>query len=230
MLFYQLFEAESSTFTYLMADESTKEAIIIDPVIETSDRDLKLIKELNLKLLYSIETHIHADHVTGAHKIKLNTNCKTVVSKYANVSCADLKVGDGDILSFGKYQLKVLETKGHTDSCLSLYMDGMIFTGDLLFIRGTGRTDFQQGDSRKMFQNIREKVFSLPDETKIYPGHDYKGMTHSTVWEEKNFNPRVALSKSEDDFVKIMSELKLAHPKKIDVAVPANLVCGNING
>lgn len=219
---------ESSTYTYLLACETTKEAIIIDPVFETVERDFKLINELGFKLLYSIETHIHADHITGAFGLKQKTGCQTVVSRSANVDCADHFVKENDSIFFGKYQLKVLETQGHTNSCLSLVIEDKVFTGDLLFIRGTGRTDFQQGCPELMFKNIREKIFALPDSTKIYPGHDYKGMSYTTVGQEKQFNPRINLSKSESDFVKIMSELNLSLPKKLDISVPANLKCGQI--
>lgn len=228
MIFHQLFETESSTYTYLLADEKTREAVIIDPVLETFERDSKLINELELKLLYTIETHVHADHITSADLFKKRFQSKTVVSKHAKISCCDFPVSEGDLIKFGNYELKVIETQGHTDSCLSFYIKGMVFTGDLLFIRGTGRTDFQQGNSALMYQNITQKIFSLPDQTIIYPGHDYKGMQSSTVSLEKKFNPRVGGGKSEADFIKIMSELKLADPKKIAIAVPANLKCGAI--
>lgn len=228
MIFHQLFELESSTYTYLLACEKTREAILIDPVLETVERDFKLLNELNLKLIYTIETHVHADHVTGVYQLKEKTRSKTIVSKHAGINCADWNISEGEKIKFGNYELQVLETTGHTDSCLSFIIGDMVFTGDLLFIRGTGRTDFQQGDSKKMFYNIREKIFSLPDNTKIYPGHDYKGMSYSTVGEEKQFNPRVSLSKTESDFIEIMNNLKLADPKKLALAVPANLKCGNI--
>lgn len=229
MIFHQLFETESSTYTYLLACEQTREAILIDPVLETVERDAKIIRELELKLLYTIETHVHADHITGADKLKKLFNSKTILSKHANISCADILVSEGDVVKFGNHQLKIFETRGHTDSCMSLYLDGMVFTGDLLFIRGTGRTDFQQGNSQLMYQNIHQKIFTLPPETKIYPGHDYKGMSYSTVAQELKFNPRVGGGKSEQDFIKIMQELKLADPKKIAIAVPANLKCGAID-
>jgi len=229
MIFDQLFEAESSTYTYLLACEKTREAILIDPVLETVERDAKIMRELELKLIYTIETHVHADHITGADKLKKLFHCKTILSKHANISCADILVSEGDVVKFGEHQLKVLETRGHTDSCMSLYTNGMVFTGDLLFIRGTGRTDFQQGNSQLMYQNIHQKIFKLPPETKIYPGHDYKGMSYSTVAQELKFNPRVGGGKTEQDFIKIMQELKLADPKKIAIAVPANLKCGAID-
>jgi len=226
MIFHQLFEQESSTYTYLLADEDTKEAILIDAVLETAERDLKLITELGLKLKYLVDTHIHADHITGAGTLRAKTGAKTAVSSGANVQCVDVTLNDGDELRFGKYTLKALSTPGHTNSCMTFYTEGMLFTGDVLFIRGTGRTDFQQGDSRKMYHSIHDKLFTYPEGTKIYPGHDYKGMSYSTVGDEKKFNPRVGGGKSEDEFVKIMNELNLANPKKIDIAVPANLKCG----
>jgi len=226
MIFHQLFEQESSTYTYLLADEDTKEAILIDAVLETAERDLKLITELGLKLKYLVDTHIHADHITGAGTLRAKTGAKTAVSSGANVQCVDVTLNDGDELKFGKYTLKALSTPGHTNSCMTFYTEGMLFTGDVLFIRGTGRTDFQQGDSRKMYHSIHDKLFTFPEGTKIYPGHDYKGMSYSTVGDEKKFNPRVGGGKSEDEFVQIMNELKLANPKKIDIAVPANLKCG----
>jgi len=226
MIFHQLFEQESSTYTYLLADEDTKEAILIDAVLETAERDLKLITELGLKLKYLLDTHIHADHITGAGTLRAKTGAKTAVSSGANVQCVDVTLNDGDELKFGKYTLKALSTPGHTNSCMTFYTEGMLFTGDVLFIRGTGRTDFQLGDSRKMYHSIHDKLFTYPEGTKIYPGHDYKGMSYSTVGDEKKFNPRVGGGKSEDEFVQIMNELKLANPKKIDIAVPANLKCG----
>jgi glyoxylase-like metal-dependent hydrolase (beta-lactamase superfamily II) len=229
MIFHQLFEAESSTYTYLLACEKTKEAILIDPVLETVERDAKIIRELELKLIYTIETHVHADHITGADKLKKLFQSKTILSKHANIPCADVLVCEGDSVKFGEHELKIIETKGHTDSCISLCTNGMVFTGDLLFIRGTGRTDFQQGNSKLMYQNIHQKIFSLPPDTKIYPGHDYKGMSYSTVAQELKYNPRVGGGKSEDDFIKIMQELKLADPKKLAIAVPANLKCGAID-
>lgn len=226
MIFYQLFEAESSTYTYLLADEQSREAVLIDTVLETVDRDLNLLKELDLKLTWVLETHIHADHITGADSLRSRTGAKTAVSKHSNVTCADRLLSDGDEILFGNNKLKSLETPGHTDSCMSFLIDDMIFTGDVLFIRGTGRTDFQQGSNEKMYHSIHQKIFTLPDDTKIYPGHDYKGMSYSTVSLEKQFNPRVGGNKSFEEFTKIMSELKLAHPKKIHEAVPANLLCG----
>lgn len=226
MIFHQLFEQESSTYTYLLADEETKEAVLIDSVIETAERDFKLIQELGLKIKYLVDTHIHADHITGAGTLRTKTGAKTAVSSGAGVQCVDISLNEGEELKFGRHSLKAMTTPGHTNSCMTFYCEGMLFTGDVLFIRGTGRTDFQQGDPRKMYRSIVDKIFTYPDETKIYPGHDYKGLSYSTVGQEKKFNPRIGAGKTEEEFVTIMSELKLANPKKIDVAVPANLKCG----
>ncbi len=226
MIFYQLFESESSTYTYLLADERTKEALLIDPVIETVERDIKLLSELGLKLLWTIDTHVHADHITAASTLRSRLGAKTCVSKHANVACADRLLSEGDLISFGSYSLKAIETPGHTNSCMSFILDNKIFTGDVLFIRGCGRTDFQQGSSEKMYRSIHDKIFSLPDDTIIYPGHDYKGMTHSTVGLEKKFNPRLGGNKTLSEFSQIMAGLNLAPPKKIQESVPANLLCG----
>ena len=228
MIFRQLFEKETSTYTYLLADEKTKEAIIIDSVIETADRDLKLIKELELDLKYILETHIHADHITGASKLREATNAKTVVSHNAAVECADIFVKDNEDLLIGDQVIKVFATPGHTNTCLSFYADGKIFTGDALLIRGSGRTDFQNGSPESLFKSIHQKIFTLTDDTLVYPGHDYQGRTVSTIAEEKKFNPRLNLKVSEKQFVEIMNNLNLPNPKKIEEAVPGNLACGKV--
>ncbi|MFN7904372.1 MAG: MBL fold metallo-hydrolase [Pseudobdellovibrionaceae bacterium] len=226
IIFHQLFEAESSTYTYIIADKKTKEAAIIDPVLETVDRDLKLIEELGLKLIYALDTHIHADHITGAGELRQRLGIKTGVSIDAEVSCVDIPLEDGQELLLGDKTIKVIATPGHTNTCLTYAFEGMIFTGDALLIRGCGRTDFQQGDSSKLFHSVKDKLFRLPEETLIYPGHDYRGQTSSTIGIEKKYNPRLNEKISLDEFKKIMSELDLAHPKKIHEAVPANLACG----
>lgn len=228
MIFYQLIEAETSTYTYLLADEITREAVLIDTVLECVERDYKLITEMGLTLKYILDTHLHADHITGSGELRQKTGAKVCISSKANVTCADIGLNDGDELSFGSYTLLALETPGHTDSCMSFKVESMIFTGDVLLVRGTGRTDFQQGSPDKMFQSIHEKIFRLPGPTKIYPGHDYKGFTYTTVEMEKKFNPRIGGNKSLAEFKSIMSDLKLAQPKKIDVAVPANMQCGQL--
>jgi glyoxylase-like metal-dependent hydrolase (beta-lactamase superfamily II)/rhodanese-related sulfurtransferase len=229
IIFYQMFESESSTYTYLIADRITKEAALIDPVLETVDRDLKLIEELGLRLMYVLDTHIHADHVTGAGEIRKRTHAKTGVSQKAQVDCVDLPLEDGQELHLGDKKIKVIATPGHTNTCLSFYFEGMVFTGDALLIRGTGRTDFQQGSSESLYHSIHEKLFKLPDDTKVYPGHDYRGQTSSTIELEKKFNSRIGGGKTKDEFKKTMSELKLANPQKIHEAVPANLACGKTN-
>ncbi|MGE0616718.1 MAG: MBL fold metallo-hydrolase [Bacteriovoracia bacterium] len=225
-VFFQLFEPETSTYTYLLADGQTGEAVIIDSVLEMIERDYKWITEAGLKLLYAIDTHLHADHVTGAGELKKRTGARTAIAAAAKVGCADIALKDGDELRFGRFSLKALATPGHTDSCMSYYCEGRVFTGDALLIRGCGRTDFQQGSSDKLYQSVHEKLFSLPPETIVHPGHDYKGLTSTTVALERAHNPRLGGGKTREQFAQIMRDLKLAPPKKIDVAVPANLKCG----
>ncbi len=228
LLFRQLFETETSTYTYLLADEQSREAVLIDPVRETLDRDVQLLGELGLKLMYVLETHVHADHVTSAGLLRERFGAKTCVSDEGGAACADVLVKDGDEIRFGRHVLEARETPGHTNGCVTWVeaAEKLAFTGDTLLIRGCGRTDFQQGDSRKLYRSVHERIFTLPDDTRVYPGHDYKGRTMTTVGEEKRLNPRLGGGKTEDAFVEIMAALKLAYPKKIDEAVPANLKCG----
>jgi sulfur dioxygenase len=228
LLFHQLFEAESSTYTYVLADPESKEAVIIDSVLETVERDLKLLDDLGLKLKFILDTHIHADHVTGAGTIRLRTGAKSAVNRVANVPCADIALKDGDELSFGKYRIKAIATPGHTDACMTFLCENMAFTGDALLIRGTGRTDFQSGSAEQLYETITQRLFTLPPETFVFPAHDYTGLTHTTVETEKRLNPRVGAGKSKAEFVKIMADQKLSYPKKIDVALPANKLCGII--
>ncbi|TGJ99547.1 MBL fold metallo-hydrolase [Leptospira semungkisensis] len=228
ILFYQLFEEQSSTYTYLIADLQTKEAAIIDPVWETAERDLKLIRELGLRLMYILETHIHADHITGASELRKNTMAKTAASALSEVDCADILLEDGQVISLGEKEIKAISTPGHTNACMSFIFEGMVFTGDSLLIRGTGRTDFQGGSSSKLYESITQKLFSLPDETQVYPAHDYHGLSNTTIALEKKLNPRVGANRSAQDFKKIMDELQLATPKKMHIALPANLGCGKL--
>lgn len=222
----QLFDQETWTHTYLLWDSNSKEGIIIDPVKEKVERDLKLIKELEVNLKFILETHVHADHITGAGDLREQTGAQVYYGAAAGVQCADGSLGDGDELAFGDFKVKALSTPGHTDGCTSYLVENLVFTGDTLFIRGTGRTDFQQGSSEDLYRSVNDKLFSLPDDTVVYPGHDYKGMWFSTIKEEKKFNPRLGAGKTIEEFVKIMDNLNLAHPKKIAEAVPANLKCG----
>ncbi len=224
--FYQLFEPKSSTYTYILADKESREAVIIDSVIDTVERDLKLIKELGFKIRYAIETHVHADHITGSGILRSKLGAKYVLSKASEVDCADVLLEDGQELNFGKYSIKAISTPGHTDACTSYYCEGRVFTGDALLIRGCGRTDFQQGSASKLFHSVRKKLFSLPDQTQVYPAHDYKGHTHSTIGDEKKHNPRLNIDVLEDEFIEIMDNLNLPHPKQIDKAVPGNKICG----
>ncbi len=226
LIFRQLFDPTSSTYTYLLGDAESGVAVLIDPVLEMVERDLKLIDELNLKLLYVLDTHVHADHVTGAGLIRERTGAKSAVASRAQVACADVHLKEGDVIRFGTHSLNVLETPGHTDSSLSFYCNGMVFTGDALLIRGCGRTDFQGGSADQLYQSVREKLFALHETTQVFPGHDYKGMTSSTIKEELAHNPRLAAQITADQFRQVMKNLKLDYPKQMDRAVPANQSCG----
>lgn len=229
LIFRQLFDHDTWTYTYLLADAETHEAVLIDTVREQVPRDLQLLEELGLKLKYVLDTHVHADHVTGAEEIRRATGAMTGVGAAAEVACADLALKEGDEVPFGRFRLKVLATPGHTNGCLSYFLGDRVFTGDALFVRGTGRTDFQQGSPERLYDSI-QKLFALPPETRVYPGHDYRGMTVSTIGEEKRFNPRAGGGRGKEEFVAIMKSLKLAMPKKIHMAVPANLQCGRKAG
>jgi glyoxylase-like metal-dependent hydrolase (beta-lactamase superfamily II)/rhodanese-related sulfurtransferase len=228
MLLRQLFDHETWTYTYLLADEASGEAVLIDPVIDQVERDIKLLRELGLKLVYSIDTHAHADHITGAGMLRKRLGSQIVMNEAAGAEGVDVPVKDGDVLKFGALTLEVRATPGHTDGCATFVTGDKkwAFTGDAIFIRGTGRTDFQQGSAETLYESIHEKIFSLPDDTIIWPGHDYRGMTFTTVGEEKKHNPRVGGGKSKDEFVAIMEQLNLPTPKKLDIAVPANLHVG----
>jgi sulfur dioxygenase len=228
MLFRQLYDATSSTYTYLLADEDSREAVYIDTVFEQHARDAALVEELELTLVAVLDTHVHADHVTGAWLMRERFGARIGLSHESGAEGADLMLRQGDRVSFGKRALEVRCTPGHTNGCVTYVLDdhSMAFTGDALLIRGAGRTDFQQGDARKLYHSVHEQIFSLPDDTILYPGHDYSGRLCTTVGEEKKYNPRLGGQRSVDDFVGFMENLGLAHPKQIDVALPANLMCG----
>lgn len=228
MLFRQLYDATSSTYTYLLADEQTREAVYIDTVFEQIQRDLALLDELGLTLKYVLDTHCHADHVTGAWLMKQKTGCQIVSAEVINASSVDWAVKDGDIIPFGRHSLTVMATPGHTDGCVTYVTEGkrMAFTGDTLLIRGCGRSDFQQGNAATLFHSITDKIFQLPEDCAIYPAHDYNGRTRSSVAEEKQYNARAGGGASENDFVGYMNAMRLPHPKKLDIALPANLRSG----
>ncbi|HEV2303389.1 MAG TPA: MBL fold metallo-hydrolase [Stellaceae bacterium] len=232
LVFRQLFDAQSSTYTYLLGDPHSGAAVVIDPVFEQIRRDRALIDELGLKLQYVLETHVHADHVTGAWLLKASTGCRIALSAAGGAEGADRYLVHDDIVSFGTRNLQVRATPGHTSGCLTYVLDdrSMAFTGDCLMVRGSGRTDFQQGDPHAMYRSVRDQLFSLPDSCLLYPAHDYRGLLVTSVREERLFNPRLGGEIGESDFVGYMKNLRLAHPKQIDVAVPANLKCGRPEG
>ncbi|MEO1403236.1 MAG: MBL fold metallo-hydrolase [Cyanobacteria bacterium J06635_1] len=228
MLFRQLFDHATWTYTYLVADPATREAVLVDPVLEQVERDYNLLNELELTLKYCLETHIHADHVTGTGKLRELTGCEGVVPQNAKAACANRYVEQGDRLTVGEVEIQAIETHGHTDSHMSYLVNGThVLTGDALFIRGCGRTDFQSGDAGMLYDHVTQRLFTLPDETLVYPGHDYKGQTVSTIGEEKCLNPRF-VGKDRESFIKFMDALNLPEPKRIMEAVPANEQCGNI--
>jgi sulfur dioxygenase len=225
MIFRQLFDSASGTYTYLLASRRGGEALIIDPVLEKVERYLQLIGELDLRLVKAADTHIHADHLTGLGALRDRTHCITVMGEQSKVDVVSLRVAEGDKLKVEGVSLDVLYTPGHTDDSYSFLMGDRVFTGDTLLIRGTGRTDFQNGNARAQYESIFGKLLKLPEETLVFPAHDYKGETVSTIGEEKRFNPRLQV-KSADEYADLMSRLNLPNPKMMDVAVPANLHVG----
>jgi glyoxylase-like metal-dependent hydrolase (beta-lactamase superfamily II) len=236
MLFRQLFDTESSTYTYLIADPAIKAAVLVDPVLEQVERDLKLLKELGLTLHYCLETHIHADHVTGTDKLRQATGCLGIVPENAHAACADRQIRDGETLQLGNITIAAIATPGHTDSHMAYLVNDVseaapkelrVLTGDALFIRGCGRTDFQSGDAGTLYDSVQGRLFSLPDETLVYPAHDYRGHTVSTIGEEKRWNPRFA-GRDRPSFIEFMNHLNLPDPKKMMETVPANEMCGRL--
>src|SRR5579863_8379892 len=225
MIFRQLFDAVSCTYTYLLAGRRGGEALIIDPVIEKVDRYLLLMRELDLRLVKAVDTHLHADHISGLGALRDRTHCITVMGERSRVDVVSMRVSDGDRLQIDGLELEVLYTPGHTDDSCSFALPDRVFTGDTLLIRGTGRTDFQNGDPRAQYESIFGRLLKLPEETLVYPGHDYKGDTVSTLGEERRCNPRLQV-RSVDEYVELMQNLKLASPKMMDVAVPANMKVG----
>src|SRR5207344_1750123 len=225
MIFRQLFDSTSSTYTYLLASRHGGEALIIDPVLERVDRYIQLLRELDLRLVKAIDTHLHADHITGLDALRERTQCITVMGEQTKADVVSIRVTDGDRVGIEGLSLEVAYTPGHTDDSYSYLLPDRVFTGDTLLIRGTGRTDFQNGDPRAQYESLFGRLLKLPDETLVYPAHDYKGDTVSTIGEERAFNPRLQV-RSVDEYVDLMGRLNLPDPKMMDVAVPANMRIG----
>lgn len=228
MIFRQFFEPETCTYSYLLACERTRRAVLIDPVVSEVEGYLSLLREIGLRLIYTLETHVHADHITGSGLLREKVGSKSVVHRDAGASCADLLVTDGVLLQVGDLDIEVRHTPGHTAGCVSYVMSDRVFTGDALLIGGCGRTDFQEGDAGRLYDSITGKLFSLPPDTLVYPGHDYNGNTVSTIKQEMAKNPRLGAGRSRDEFIAILRDLKLAYPKFIDQALPANRSCGRV--
>jgi glyoxylase-like metal-dependent hydrolase (beta-lactamase superfamily II)/rhodanese-related sulfurtransferase len=228
LIFRQLFDPQSSTYTYLLADSDSGEAVLIDTVFEQARRDAALLKELGLRLLWTLETHVHADHVTAASIMKREFGSRIALAKASGAEGADRYLEPGEHMAFGRRHLEVRATPGHTNGCLTYVLDdqSMAFTGDCLLVRGSGRTDFQQGDPHAMYRSVHSQILSLPPQCLLYPGHDYRGLTVTSVAEERRFNPRLGGNIGEDDFAGYMNNLGLPHPRQIDIAVPANMKCG----
>ncbi|MGA9469362.1 MAG: MBL fold metallo-hydrolase [Candidatus Macondimonas sp.] len=227
MLFRQLYDLDTGTYTYLLAARPGGEAVIIDPVLEQINAYLQLLRELDVRLVKAIDTHTHADHVTAMGQLRDTTGCVTIMGEQTKAECVSLRVKDGEHIAVDGLTLQALYTPGHTDESYSFLMDDRVFTGDTLLIRGTGRTDFQNGDARAQYDSLFNKLLKLPEDILVYPGHDYKGWTVSTIGEERRYNPRLQVS-SVEAYVNIMNNLKLPNPKYMDVAVPANLACGQL--
>ena len=225
MIFKQVFDTKSSTYTYLIASAKGREAVIIDPVIENVESYIKLLQELDLKLVKVIDTHIHADHVTGASKLKRATNCSTLMGEHTPADAVEIKVKDDEIIKIDQIEIKAMYTPGHTSDSYSFLMDKYLFSGDTLLINGTGRTDFQNGSSKDAYNSIFNRLLKLPEDTILYPGHDYNGKESSTIGNEKKFNPRLQV-KNVDEYVELMSNLNLAKPKLIDINVSKNIKLG----
>jgi len=222
----QLFDQDTWTYTYLLWDEDSKEAAIIDSVKEQFERDSQYVRDLGLNLKYALETHVHADHVTASGQFRNAFGVQVAVHEDGGTRCADIQIRDGMVFQLGNQEIKALHTPGHTNGDVSFAIEGAVFTGDALLIRACGRTDFQQGDSATLYESIHQKLFSLSEETVVYPGHDYSGLTQSSIGEEKALNPRLGNNRSKAEFMEIMDTMNLPKPKRIDVAVPGNLVCG----
>ena len=227
MLFHQLFDKNSSTYTYLIASAKGREALIIDPVLENIEQYIKLLNELDLKLVKVIDTHIHADHITAASKLKNKTNCTTIMGEHTPSDAVEIKVKDDEVIHVDKLEIKVIYTPGHTKDSYSFLMNNYLFSGDTLLINGTGRTDFQGGNSEDSYNSIFNRLLKLPEETLLYPAHDYNGQTVSSIGKEKNFNPRLQVS-GINEYIDIMNNLNLSKPKLMDINVASNIKLGDI--
>jgi glyoxylase-like metal-dependent hydrolase (beta-lactamase superfamily II) len=225
MIFRQLFDHESSTYTYLLAERRGGEALLIDPVLEQTDKYVRLVDELGLRLVMAVDTHIHADHVTALGALRDHTGCATAMGEQTKAECVSVRLRDGERVRVDDLALEVLYTPGHTDDSYSLLLPDRVFTGDTLLIRGTGRTDFQNGDPAAQYDSLFGRLLWLPDDTFVYPAHDYNGMTVSTIGEERAHNPRLQV-RSKQEYVELMNGLVLSSPRLMDVAVPANRACG----
>jgi len=225
MLFRQLYDTTSGTYTYLIAARAGGEALLIDPIVENVQQYLQLVDELRVKLVFAVDTHVHADHITALGELRDQAGCTTIMGTQSKADCVSRRVKDGEVIAVDGLKLRAMYTPGHTDDSYSFVMDDRVFTGDTLLIRGTGRTDFQNGDPNAQYDSLFNKLLKLPEETLVYPGHDYKGWTVSTIGEEIRHNPRLQV-RSAAEYVALMKNLKLADPKLMDVAVPANLQCG----
>ncbi|MDA7847584.1 MBL fold metallo-hydrolase [Candidatus Pelagibacter sp.] len=227
MLFHQLFDKNSSTYTYLIASTKGREALIIDPVLENIEQYIKLLNELDLKLVKVIDTHIHADHITAASKLKNKTNCTTIMGEHTPSDAVEIKVKDDEVIHVDKLEIKVIYTPGHTKDSYSFLMNNYLFSGDTLLINGTGRTDFQGGNSEDSYNSIFNRLLKLPEETLLYPAHDYNGQTVSSIGKEKKFNPRLQVS-GINEYIDIMNNLNLSKPKLMDINVASNIKLGDI--
>lgn len=227
LIFEQLHETETNTYTYLVGCPRTRECVIIDPVAGEVDTYLERLAALDLKLIHTLDTHVHADHVTAASRLREATGCTSVLHASAGVACADMLVDDGARIPVGDLEITVLHTPGHTDACVSYLIGDRVFTGDALLIDGCGRTDFQAGDAGRLYDSIHHKLFSLPGDTLVYPGHDYNRRRVSSIAEQKDRNPRLGGGRSRESFIELMNNLDLPYPKQIDDALPANMACGN---
>lgn len=227
MFFKQFFEQESSTYTYMLGCEETREAVLIDPVASDIEIYTKELEQHQFTLIYTLDTHVHADHITAANLLRERFHCKSVLHRNSGVNCGDILITDGCTLKLGNLCIEARYTPGHTNACTSYLVGNMVFTGDALLINGCGRTDFQAGNAGTLYDSIHKQLFSLPDDTIVYPGHDYKGRLSSTIVNERLYNSRLGQKRTREDFIKLMKDLNLPYPKQIDKALPANQACGS---